>query len=179
MGAGMSRLWMGFAGGVRAARLAGRFAARLALAAIVVTYSFEVVSRYLFNAPTWWSAELVSYLLCILVFTMMPYVTATRGQVAVTVALEVLPPRGRQTVERAIWGVGCMVCAAMTVFATDEVARQIARNIQMMAAQPIPKWWVSIWIVPGFGLTALEFLLLASGGPAEPGDRQDAAAAEV
>lgn len=150
---------------------AGVLVARLALAGIVLAYVYEVVARYAFDAPTWWSAELVKYLLCILVFTMMPHVTATRGQVAVTVVLEALPGRLRALADRGLALVGFAVCAALAVFATEETARQIARNIQMMAAQPIPKWWVSVWIVFGFALSALAFLRLAlaerpAAGPA-------------
>lgn len=142
---------------------AGVLLARLALAGIVLTYVYEVVARYAFDAPTWWSAELVKYLLCIGVFTMMPHVTATRGQVAVTVVLDLLPAAPRAFAGRAIALVGFAVCAAVAVFATEETTRQIVRNIQMMAAQPIPKWWVSSWIVFGFGLSSLAFLRLALG----------------
>lgn len=140
---------------------AGAVIAALALALIASSYVYEVVARYIFNAPTWWSAELVSYLLCVSVFCMMPRVTQTRGQVAVTIFLEFLQPRMRSYVERAIWLLGFAACAAMAWFAGGETARQIARGIQMMAAYPIPKWWVSIWIGIGFGLAALQFLRLA------------------
>lgn len=147
--------------GLDVLRAAGFVTSKLALAAIVMAYSFEVVSRYVFNAPTWWSAELVSYLLCVLVFTMMPHVTATGGQIAVTVVLDLLPPPRRRLAMRIIYGLGCVACAAMAYFASGETARQIARSIQMMAAYPIPKWWVSIWIGIGFALSAVEFLRLA------------------
>ena len=133
----------------------------LALAGIVAAYVFEVVARYIFAAPTWWSAELVSYLLCVLTFCMLPRVTQTRGQVAVTILLEQLGAPARAGVERAIWLLGFAASAAMAWFAGGETARQIVRGVAMMAAYPIPKWWVSIWIGLGFGLTALQFLRLA------------------
>jgi len=139
-----------------------------ALAGIVAAYAFEVVARYVFDAPTWWSAELVAYLLCGLTFCMLPRVTQTRGQVAVTILLERLPPRARDRGERAIWLLGFLASAAMTWFAAGETGRQIARNVQMMAAYPIPKWQVSIWIALGFGLTALQFLRLALDRTAPP-----------
>lgn len=155
----------------------GAFAAAAALAVIVFSYAYEVVARYVFDAPTWWSAELVSYLLCVLTFCMMPEVTRTKGQVAVTVVLERLPPRGQALAERAIWALGFCACAAVAWFAAGETARQIERNVQMMAAFPIPKWWVSIWIALGFCLTALQFLRLALGAPAR--DRPAAPATEI
>ena len=96
-------------------RTLGAVLASLALAAIVVSYSFEVVSRYVFSAPTWWSAELVSYLLCIMTFTMMPYVTATRGHVAVTILVDALPDTLRGGATRTLALIGALACAAMTV----------------------------------------------------------------
>lgn len=137
------------------------YAAAVSLAVIVTAFAYEVVARYVFNAPTWWSAELVSYLLCVLTSCMMPRVTQTRGQVAVTVLLERLRPQAQGVAERLIWALGFAATAAIAWFAAEETARQIERGVQMMAAMPIPKWWVSIWIAFGFGLTALQFLRLA------------------
>mgnify|MGYP003700743837 CR=1 FL=1 len=151
--------------------LLGARAGALALAVIVAAYVYEVTARYVFNAPTWWSAELVAYLLCVMTFCMMPRVAQTRGNVAVTVLLEQLPPARRDRVERAIWLLAFVVVGAVGWFAAGETARQITRNVQMMAAFPIPKWWVSIWIAVGFWLTAFQFLRLAldrGGRPAKP-----------
>jgi len=145
---------------LRCVRTAGMAVAGAALGAIVTIYSYEVVSRYFFGAPTRWSAEFVSYLLCVLVFAAMPNVTATGGQVAVTVLVEALGSRARRNVGRAVALVGAVVCAAMAVFAFDETVRQFARGVQMVAAVPVQKWWISAWIVAGFALSALEFLLL-------------------
>jgi len=145
---------------MKPARFCGFVTAKIALAGIVLSYSFEVISRYIFGSPTWWSAELVTYLLCIMTFTMLPHVTATSGHIAVTFLLEYLKPARRTVIMRVISFIGAAICAAIAYFAADETMRQFARNVQMMAAQPIPKWWVSIWISVGFGLAALEFLLL-------------------
>ncbi len=145
--------------------LAGARLAAAGLGLMVAAYTYEVVARYLFNAPTWWSAELVAYLLCIMTFSMMPYVTATRAHVAVTIFLDFLGPRNKVPAERAIWFVGFLVCAAMAWFAGGETLRQFTRNIQMMAAHPIPKWWISVWIAAGFALSSLAFLRLMLVGP--------------
>ncbi len=142
-------------------RATGYNISRLALGVMVVTYSFEVICRYLFNAPTSWSADLVSYLLCIIVFTMLPYVTASGSQVAVTVLVDMLSESRRQAVMRLIYIIGFIACAAMAYFAGGETLRQILRNIQMLSINPVPKWWISIWIGIGFALSALEFLRMA------------------
>ncbi len=46
-----------------------------ALAAIVLIYAFEVVSRYAFGAPTLWASDFVSFLLLITVFSTAPWLT--------------------------------------------------------------------------------------------------------
>ena len=145
--------------------LGGATLSGIGLGLIVSAYTYEVVARYFFSAPTWWSAELVAYLLCIMALTMMPYVTATNAHVAVTIFLDLLDERKKVWGQRIIWFVGFAACAAMAWFAGSETLRQFSRNIQMMAAHPIPKWWVSIWIVIGFGLSALAFLRLLIVGP--------------
>jgi C4-dicarboxylate transporter, DctQ subunit len=147
--------------GLEILRATGYVISKLALAGIVITYSYEVVCRYLLNAPTSLSADLVSYLLCVVVFTMMPHVTSSGGQVAVTAIIDTFHPARRAVVMRVIYGLGFAACAAMAYFACGETMRQILRNIQMMAAYPIPKWWVSVWIGIGFTLSALEYLRLA------------------
>lgn len=159
-------MWSAVRGASGFLRAAGFTLSKLALAGIVLAYSIEVVSRYAFNAPTAWSADLVAYLLCVLVFAMMPHVTATGGQVAVTVVIDLLPGRKREWVMRGIYLLGFAACAAMAYFACSETMRQILRNIQMLATYPIPKWWVSIWIGIGFALSAVEYLcLLIDGSP--------------
>ncbi len=157
----LRQLWSAAFEGLRFLRTAGYNLSRLALACIVAAFALEVVRRYLFNAPTSWSSDLVSYLLCVVVFTMMPHVTASGSQVAVTVLIDALPDRRRQLVMRMIYLLGFLACAAMASFAGGETMRQIVRDIQMLAIHPIPKWWVSVWIGIGFGLSALEYLHLA------------------
>ncbi len=157
-------LWTAVRGIFGFLRIAGFTLSKLALMGIVLSYSVEVVSRYLFNAPTAWSSDLVAYLLCVLVFTMMPHVTATGGQVAVTVLIDLMPAGKREWMMRGIYLLGFAACAAMAVFACGETMRQIIRNIQMLATYPIPKWWVSVWIGIGFTLSAIEYLCLAVAG---------------
>jgi len=112
--------------------------AMVALAMMVSAYVLEVVLRYGFNTPTRWSSDLVSYLLLFITFMALPQVTASGGHVAVTALLERISP-GRQ--------------------------RHAAR---VMAAYPVPKAWVSVWIIYGLGSSALYFLRAAIWPPVAP-----------
>jgi TRAP-type C4-dicarboxylate transport system permease small subunit len=139
---------------------AGVRLAMAGLAVIVVAYVFEVVARYGFDAPTRWSADLVSYLLLFVTFMAMPEVTRQGGHVAVTVLVERLPPRARSAMARGVAGAGALICFALADLAADETARQFRRDIHIMAALPVPKGWISIWIVYGFASSGLHFARL-------------------
>lgn len=154
----------------------GLWAAMLGLAAIVGAYVFEVVARYFFDAPTRWSADLVSYLLLFVTFTAMPEVTRRGGHVAVTVLVEQLPPAARRALSFAICLAAALICLFLAKLSLEETARQFQRGVRMMAAWPAPKGWISIWIVFGFGVSALHFARLAlwpsSAAGAGPGEEE-------
>jgi TRAP-type C4-dicarboxylate transport system permease small subunit len=142
--------------------------AMVALAIVVGAYVMEVVLRYGFNSPTRWSADLVSYLLLFITFMAMPQVTASGGHVAVTALLERLNPSRQRTAARVIAALGVAVCLLLGWIALQETMRQASGNVTMMAAYPVPKAWISLWIVYGLGSSALYFLRSAIWPPASP-----------
>jgi C4-dicarboxylate transporter DctQ subunit len=121
----------------------------------------EVVLRYCFNSPTRWSADLVSYLLLFITFMAMPQVTANGGHVAVTALLERLGSSAQRAAARAIATGGWVVCLLLTWICLQETLRQVSGSVQMMSAYPVPKAWISLWIVYGLGSSALYFLRMA------------------
>lgn len=140
---------------------AGVRLAMAGLALIVLAYAWEVVARYFLGAPTRWSGDLVGYLLLFVTFMALPGVTASGGHVAVTVLLERLSPGAQRWAGRGIALAGAVVCLFLMKVCADETLRQLERNVRMMAAYPVPKAWISGWIVYGFGGSALHFLRLA------------------
>lgn len=138
--------------------------AMAALAAIFVAYNMEVVLRYAFGSPTRWSAEFVSYFLLIATFAALPRLTRDGGHVAVTVLLEKLPGRVQGCAGVAINLLGAVICCALAWIAAEETLRQLARGVRMMAAVPIPKAAVSVWMVWGLALAAVQFARLALRG---------------
>lgn len=145
----------------------GVLAAMVALALIVAACTLEVVVRYGVDTPTRWTADAVSCLLLFVTFMAMPQVTATGGHVAVTALLEKLSPAGQRRGGQAIAAVGAAVCALQTWVPLGKTWRQATSGVRMMAAYPVPKAWVSVWIVYGLGSSALYFLRLAVWPPAK------------
>ena len=62
------------------------------LAVIVFSFSFEVVARYVFRAPTEWAVPLVSYVLAASIFLAMPELTRRSAHVSINVLIENAPP---------------------------------------------------------------------------------------
>ena len=103
----------------------------------------------------------------------MPHVTKKGGHVAVTLFVEMAP---RGLAKFMIWVIclmGFLVCALATWISLDENIRQIVKNVYLMKVTPIPKWWISVFITYGFGLSALHFMRMLDyrkiGGGVGPG----------
>lgn len=131
---------------------------KLCLAIILFSYTYEVVARYFFNAPTWWADEAVSYSLSIGCFLMMPHVTRDKGHVAVTFLLDMMPGEKARPFYWLIYFLAFVVCAAAFWINLDENIRQFVRDVHLMKVKPIPKYYISVFITFGFGMSALHFL---------------------
>lgn len=132
---------------------------KVCLVVIVFAFSYEVVARYFFSAPVWWANETVSYALGIGAFLAMPEVTRRQGHVAVTVLLDLLPPRLHDLLFRFIQLVGLVACVAVVWMSLNQNIDQYLRGTVTIAAiRPIPKVYISVWITYGFLSSALYFL---------------------
>jgi len=128
------------------------------LGLITAFYTLEVVLRYLFNAPTTWTDEAISYSLCMAVFLAMPHVTKIGGHVAVTIVVDKTTPRIARAVSWVIYLIAFVICAIGTWISLDENIRQYVQEVFLMRVHPIPKWWISSFITFGFAMSALHFL---------------------
>ncbi|MGD9945389.1 MAG: TRAP transporter small permease, partial [Burkholderiaceae bacterium] len=62
---------------------------------IMMFYGYEVVARYLFNAPTLWTVTTSGYLMLASVFLALPLITLERLHVESTFLIESAPRRSR------------------------------------------------------------------------------------
>jgi C4-dicarboxylate transporter DctQ subunit len=129
-----------------------------ALSLIVVVYSYEVVSRYLFGAPTRWASDFVSFLLLITVFLVMPWLTRAGGHVAVTVLNDQLPERGRQVMLRGGYVVGAVACLCLGYIVYSETLTLYERGTGTLSTVSIPKWTLFMIVCYGLFNSGLYFL---------------------
>lgn len=133
-----------------------------ALGAIVVIYSYEVVSRYAFGAPTRWASDFVSFLLLITVFLVIPWLTKSGGHVAVTVLNDQLPKKGQQAMLRGGYIVGAFSCLCLGYIVIHETLTLYERGSGTLSTVSIPKWTLFMLISYGLFNSGLYFLRLAA-----------------
>src|SRR5882724_10990952 len=86
-------------------------AAMLALAIISISFCYEVVSRYFFNAPTVWASPFASYGLCASIFLAMPELTRNSSHIALNFLDDFLPTDRALRVRRIIQIIAAITCA--------------------------------------------------------------------
>jgi len=128
------------------------------LGVIFVEYCGEVVLRYIFNAPTSWGLEVISYAQCASVFLVMPLLTKTGGHVAITIIIEKLPWRFAGIVSWFLYLISAVICLMVAWFGFDENLREYLQDVQLMKVHPIPQWWISTFITYGFLMSAIHYL---------------------
>ncbi len=129
-----------------------------ALAGIVVAYLIEVVSRYVFNSPTLWSASVVAYFLCMSAMLGMPELARTRGHIAISILEERFPEGLRRKHIRFTAALTGIVCAVAAWMIWAESIRQGQSGTTTTLGVRIPKVWISAFICYGFTSTALYYL---------------------
>ena len=149
----------------------------LACAALVLmlgAYVAEVVLRYLFDAPTRWSSDVVSYAMLASVVFALPAVTRDGGHVAITSLVERLPPARQAQAFRALAWLSASVCAAAVALMVQQAYLQWQGGIDTVAALAIPKWWLSAAVGLGLAGAAAQFIAhaLAPAAAALGGERE-------
>ncbi|GAA4342025.1 hypothetical protein GCM10023144_43480 [Pigmentiphaga soli] len=142
----------------------GFYCSGACLAAIVLSYCYEVVSRYFFAAPTTWASSLVSYLLCYTVFLAMPELTRDRIHIFISIVLDQMPVRAATLLQHGAYVIAALACLAAAWFCSEATWTQYVRGISTVNEWPAPKWLLSIAIPYGFLSTAIYFGRLAFDG---------------
>ena len=130
-----------------------------ALGAIVLIYAYEVISRYMFGAPTMWASDFVSFLLLISVFATAPWLTRDGGHVAVTILPDMVPAL-REVILRAGFLVAAGVCLWATWICVGENIYLFQRGTSTLTTIRIPKWILSAFITYGLLNSGLYFIRL-------------------
>jgi TRAP-type C4-dicarboxylate transport system permease small subunit len=150
--------WQKLAAAHDAVTAASFFCAAAVLAAIALSFCYEVAARYFFAAPTSWANALVSYLLCAAIFLAVPELTRRRAHIAINLLIDQVPRNVAGLLHTLIRAAGATACFLATWISGNETLSQINQGITTISAYPIPKWWVSVFIPYGMASAGLYFL---------------------
>lgn len=131
---------------------------QIALLAIVLSYSYEIVARYFFASPTSWSNEVVAYALCIGTFLAFPEITRTSGHISISFLTEPLTPAKRKKVASLVNFFSFLVCILVSWICLTNNISQFLREEMLVRVHPIPKFYISGFLTYGFASSTLYFL---------------------
>jgi C4-dicarboxylate transporter DctQ subunit len=137
-------------------------AAMLALAIIAISFCYEVVARYFFNAPTVWASPFASYGLCASIFLAMPELTRNSSHIALNFLDDFLSRDRALTVRRIIQVIAAVTCAIAAWITGQAAWSDFTFGITTNTYFPIPKWWLSAIVPYGMASSAIYFLRQAA-----------------
>jgi TRAP-type C4-dicarboxylate transport system permease small subunit len=137
---------------------AGFAVATLFVGIIAASFVYEVVARYFFDAPTFWSYAIGEYTLCATIFLSVPELARRRAHINVNLISDRLTPEQMRRVRLFVGALAAAACFLAAWITATETWRQYLQDVTTLTSFPIPKWWVSIFIPYGFLSAGIHFL---------------------
>ena len=144
-------------------RIVGRVEAFALGWAILVLAAFTVANvagRFLFDESIFFIEELSEFLMVLITFFGLGYVTRKGRHIRMTAIYDQLPPRGKKVVMIVIAAVTAAVMFVMAWYALEYVQRTAARG-KMTPALQVPLYLTYVPVVLGFFLSGVQYLLTA------------------
>ena len=127
--------------------------------AMMLTISFDVAMRYLFNAPTTWSFEVNRYMLIMVVFMGGPWTLAAGGHVSVDLLTENMGGKRKLILDIVTSVMACVYMLMFTwesmVFTWDAWENAI-RSTEYLAW---PLWPIRIFLVVGSTMLSIQYMI--------------------
>jgi len=129
----------------------------LLMAVLVVFVCFEVVLRYIFNAPTVWSLELTTYLYGIHFVMGYSYTELHRGHVRVDILSARFPPKVQDVIYILLTiAITLPLVGLLAVWAWDNAITSTLIFERLSSAWAPPLWPVKLFMAIGFTFLFLQ-----------------------
>jgi len=137
--------------GVLCSRLAGWL-----FFAIGLMITYEVVARYVFNAPTIWAEEMSRFFQVWAVYLGAAYVLRHRYLIRITLVTDHIGPLGRRIAEAFSLIVIGAFCVVAVVWGIEIVAESVRYSRTTSTMLDVPQWMTELAIPVGCGLLLLQ-----------------------
>jgi C4-dicarboxylate transporter, DctQ subunit len=132
----------------------------LGILAMGLILTYEVVCRYLFNAPTIWAQEISIYLYMWTMLAAASYTLQKGKHVHVDLLVERLPARAQALLAIAMSSVGFVFCAIVAVQAYEMIAATVHFGKASATPLRVPLWIPQSALLMGFVLLTFQFALI-------------------
>ena len=126
--------------------------------AMTVLLTYEVVARYIFRAPTYWTSDVATTTMIWLTFLAMGYCLREGHMIRITAVIGQLPPLGRKLAE----ALSLLAILFFSIFVIWISTRALLDSIAFNRRQPsmlrMPSWIAELPVVVGFVILALQSL---------------------
>jgi TRAP-type C4-dicarboxylate transport system permease small subunit len=139
--------------GVACSRIAGWLFFTIGL---MITY--EVVARYVFNAPTIWAEEMSRFFQVWAVYLGAAYVLRYQYLIRITLLIDRIGPLGRRLAEAFSLVVIGGVCVVAIAWGIEIVAESVRLGRTTSTMLDVPQWTTELAIPVGCGLLLLQCL---------------------
>lgn len=120
----------------------------------------NVFGRYVFSQSIYFTEELNAFLIIIITFMGLGYVTRKGRHIRMSAIYDMLPDRFKKLLMILIAILTAIVMFVLAWYAFEYVAK-IARRGRVTPALQAPLYLTYIWVVVGFVLTGIQYLLTA------------------
>ncbi|WP_084332531.1 TRAP transporter small permease [Marinobacterium jannaschii] len=118
----------------------------------------NVFGRYLFSQSIYFTEELNEFLIVIITFMGLGYVTRKGRHIRMSAFYDMLPARSKKLLMILIAAVTAVAMFILSWYAFEYVAK-IARRGRVTPSLQIPLYLTYIWVVAGFAVTGIQYLL--------------------
>jgi TRAP-type C4-dicarboxylate transport system permease small subunit len=144
-----------------------RVLGQLALAGMVVTICYDVVARYVFEAPTLWSLEINTFLVLFIALIPAGDVLKAGMHLRITFFVERLKPGFRRVLGKAGVFAGIVFCGFMTWKGWAMAMQALQYHERMSTALGTPMVIPYMFIPFGFAVLGLEYVVRLFEGDTE------------
>lgn len=118
----------------------------------------NVFGRYVFSQSIYFTEELNEFLIIIITFMGLGYVTRKGRHIRMSAFYDLLPVRAKKLMMILIACLTAVVMFILAWYAFEYVAK-IARRGRVTPALQVPLYMTYVWVVIGFALTGIQYVL--------------------
>jgi C4-dicarboxylate transporter DctQ subunit len=127
----------------------------LCVVSMMVVVTYEVLQRYVFNAPTMWSDEIASYLLIAIVFLGLAQNLRQGSHIRIDVITNLVPVRTRLMLEVLAYGIGIVFSIMLVVGTWTRFDNFWFRHTSSDSPLMTPLWMPMVPVVLGAAVLSL------------------------